>query len=112
MENGQDVFIPWVLSSQPAQKKRKGRTRRCRKQDEATQVDEQQSQSTEQPQVFNRYYHMFARGELQRLVHEAARELDLVVASSLDSEHHKGIELIQDGWERSNYYVEVRCWKN
>ena len=59
--------------------------------------------------VYHRYYHMFAKGELTRLTCEAAQEMDLVVGPP--EEGRRGIEIMQDGWERSNYYVELRCWK-
>jgi len=112
MEDGQDVFVPWVLPSQTAQKKLKVRTKRRMKSTQQDEVANEDEQERGQPQIFNRYYHMFAKGELQRLVHEAADELELVVASRSDSTNLRGIEVVQDGWERSNYYVEIRCWKS
>lgn len=59
--------------------------------------------------IYHRYYHMFAKGELTRLTCEAAEGMGLVVG--LPEGGRRGIEVIQDGWERSNYYVELRCWK-
>jgi len=67
-----------------------------------------------QPMVYNRYYHMFARGELSGLVVEAAKELDLHVGPKVQDTvtgNVNGLEIVQDGWERSNYYVEVRRWQ-
>ncbi|KAJ4488055.1 S-adenosyl-L-methionine-dependent methyltransferase [Lentinula aciculospora] len=84
-EPGKDVFVPWVLPSDTVQ--------------------------TRQEQVFNRYYHMFAKGELTQLVSEAAEEMGLYVgAKSERAGIHRGIDFKQNGWERSNYYVEVHCW--
>ncbi|KAG6845737.1 hypothetical protein H0H87_005003 [Tephrocybe sp. NHM501043] len=87
---GKDVVVPWVLTPQKGAREK-----------------------TTGQQVFNRYYHMFAKGELSGLVCDAARELGLDVGSSqaTDSHRQRGIEIVQDGWERSNYYVELRCWE-
>lgn len=82
---GQDVVVPWVLSEQGGG-----------------------------GGVFNRYYHMFARGELVGLVHDAVNELGRQLGSpspSKDSPVSRGVDVVQDGWERSNYYVELRCWE-
>ncbi|KAF9069851.1 hypothetical protein BDP27DRAFT_661886 [Rhodocollybia butyracea] len=78
---GKDVFVPWVLPDPNADK----------------------------TQVFNRYYHMFAKGELTQLVSEASEEMGLQVGTK-NSDAQTGIELKQDGWERSNYYVELHRW--
>ena len=70
--------------------------------------------------IYNRYYHMFGKGELLKLVCEAARDMGLAVkctsgndphANPQDSTSKRGIEIVQDGWEKSNYYVEFRCWE-
>ncbi|KAF7363329.1 Trna methyltransferase [Mycena sanguinolenta] len=66
--------------------------------------------SDDKTQVFNRYYHMFDDGELAGLVALAAEELSLVVGPP-SSSHLKGVEIVQDGWERSNHYVELRRWQ-
>ncbi|KAI0725164.1 S-adenosyl-L-methionine-dependent methyltransferase [Fomitopsis betulina] len=97
---GRDVFVPWVLSSQNAGK---------------ANVQVRDTEDTLEPKVFNRYYHMFAQGELRQLVEEAALELGLEVGSEVDQQHDsgkvvQGLEVIQDGWERSNYYVELKRW--
>lgn len=64
------------------------------------------------PQVYHRYYHMFAKGELAGLVHDAARDLGIQVGPpSHDARTKRGMEIVQDGWERSNYYVELRRWE-
>lgn len=58
-------------------------------------------------QQFDRYYHFFAKGELRALVEETIRELGL---QSGPPRTGAGVEVVQDGWERSNYYVELRRW--
>lgn len=104
--NGQDVMVPWVLKSQQPKKKKTGRE----KDSEVEQNQPQDSQA--QDPVFNRYYHMFAQGELRALVCEAAEEMDIQIGSQVDQlEHQRGMEIIQDGWERSNYYIELRFWE-
>jgi len=65
----------------------------------------------EEKQVYNRYYHMFAKGELARLVTEAAMGLNLIIgAADGQLPSSEGVEIVQDSWERSNYYVELRRW--
>ncbi|THU86437.1 S-adenosyl-L-methionine-dependent methyltransferase [Dendrothele bispora CBS 962.96] len=84
---GQDVFVPWNLNRQS-------------------------TRSDNETQIFNRYYHMFAKGELIALVVEAARELGLHIGPrGRDQEIKQGVDIVQDGWERSNYYIELRRWK-
>lgn len=69
-------------------------------------------------QTYNRYYHMFEEGELMELVCEAATDLGLLVGSApvkgsgdgAGPQAVCGVEIVQDGWERSNYYVELRLW--
>lgn len=84
------------------------------------------------PRIYQRYYHMFAEGELQALVKEAAQNLHLVIGDQ--SEYHQstsasesvthyledgqkrdrsvhGVQFVQEGWERSNYYVELLLWQ-
>lgn len=93
--SGKDVVVPWVLSATT-----------------------NKALETQEPQIFNRYYHMFGKDELRGLVEEASRELELQVGPPLSNEASKGairmgrgVEIVQDGWERSNYYVELRCWE-
>jgi tRNA (uracil-5-)-methyltransferase TRM9 len=97
-ETGQDVFVPWVLSEP--------RTN-------GTNRHDLEPATTGEQLVFNRYYHMFAHGELTELVRKAARELGLHVGTRDDGSERKvrGLEIVQDGWERSNYFVELRCWE-
>lgn len=90
---GRDVFVPWVLSKPTA----KG----------SPQLDGE----AESPQVFNRYYHMFEAGELRGLVVQAAERMGLSVGEEVAGGEKEGVEIVQDGWERSNYFVELRRWK-
>jgi tRNA (uracil-5-)-methyltransferase TRM9 len=63
------------------------------------------------PRIYHRYYHMFDEGELRELVCEASEELGLVVSPPSGEERGKGvryIDIVQDGWEKSNFYVELR----
>lgn len=71
----------------------------------------QGQQSGVQPPVYQRYYHLFAKGELVTLVRDACAVLGLVVGPP-DSPGGVpcGVEVLQDSWERSNYYVELRRW--
>ncbi|KAG8217754.1 glycosyltransferase family 28 [Butyriboletus roseoflavus] len=99
--SGKDVFVPWVMSQQgPAR-------------NQATKLPVENalgnSGTIAEAPVYHRYYHMFAKGELTRLTCETAQGMGLVVGPP--EEGRRGIEIIQDGWERSNYYVELRCWK-
>ncbi|KAL1745658.1 hypothetical protein HDZ31DRAFT_62968 [Schizophyllum fasciatum] len=90
-EAGADVFVPWVLS------------------------DKTKSQSdapTTEPRVYNRYYHMFSQGELRRLVELAAGQSGLAIGEAeAFPAGSRGLQVVQDGWERSNYYVELRLWR-
>ncbi|KAF4614753.1 hypothetical protein D9613_003253 [Agrocybe pediades] len=94
--NGKDVVVPWVLSK------------------EMQSSSSPSTQKDDQPRVYNRYYHMFAKGELAGLVLEAAQELGLQVGAKpneIGVGNLQGLEIVQDGWERSNYYVELRRWQ-
>jgi tRNA (uracil-5-)-methyltransferase TRM9 len=97
ISTGQDVFVPWVLSQAPSKP-----------------LDHQGPEGGD-PKVFNRYYHMFASGELEGLAREAAAILGLEVISkpSSASDHRvrQGIEIVRSGWERSNWYIELKRWQ-
>lgn len=80
----QDVFVPWVHSV---------------------------AVSGEGPAVLQRYYHLFATGELLQLVHDAVTSLNLAIGSAQDAPNcTQGVEIVRQGWERSNWYVEIRRW--
>jgi tRNA (uracil-5-)-methyltransferase TRM9 len=97
--HGQDVFVPWVLSSDNARSKMP-RT--------------EQSQKIP-PDAIRRYYHMFSKDELRGLVQSAAQELGLKVGPPPSNETEvkgtEGVQIVVSGWERSNYYIELRRWQ-
>ncbi|KAH9001341.1 hypothetical protein EDB92DRAFT_1788791 [Lactarius akahatsu] len=99
--SGQDVFVPWSLST--------GRAR-----SEAPKIKEAVGNALETtPEVIQRYYHMFAKDELGQLVRVAAQEMGLMVGPPPMNqvEAAEGIEIVASGWERSNYYVELQRWR-
>ena len=95
---GQDVFVPWVIPVQGQDRKRQ------------TRVQQDDARSNDVP-VYNRYYHMFSKGELVRLAVEAAEGMSLIVGTpNTNVKDKQGCEIVRDGWERSNYYIELRRW--
>jgi tRNA (uracil-5-)-methyltransferase TRM9 len=61
---------------------------------------------------------MFAKDELRGLTQLAAQEIGLVVDSpslpvdgAEKARAEDGVEIVATGWERSNYYIELRRWK-
>ncbi|GAB5592206.1 Alkylated DNA repair protein alkB [Umbelopsis nana] len=64
----QDVFVPWTLS--------------------AAKTNEEQAAEDESKKVYQRYYHLFAKGELD----------DLIVESGL-------ADIKSSGYDRDNHYV-------
>lgn len=82
---GQDVFVPWTLT---------GRHR---------QQSSGDTNSTDAGQTHDRYYHLFERGELEQLVQEAAEE----ISSDDRLGGAKTVEVVESGWERENWYVEL-----
>lgn len=109
-ERGQDVFVPWVLTSS---KPREGsKTNRGKDKNRGTPVPNGMEEPA--PKRFERYYHMFAAGELADLASEAIKDMGLVIGTGEeiqdDLRETKGVEIVQDGWERSNYFVELRRW--
>jgi len=72
----------------------------------------EQDERTEEPKkVFNRYYHMFSNGELRELTITAVEELGLDIGNESNVSIDQGVEIVQWGWERSNYYIEIRRWQ-
>jgi len=102
----QDVLVPWVHSASSTTN---------------SQAELTQSNTRPNPKVFQRYYHLFGPSELFVLLCQAAKELGLQLGAAApvrvepfphDMERTKGIEIIQEGWERSNYYIEARLWES
>lgn len=98
--DGKDVFVPWMMSQQATAPNQAAK--------QFARAAPVNSGTVVGPPVYHRYYHMFAEGELRRLTYEAAQGIGLVVGPP--EKGKRGIEIVQDGWERSNYYVELRCW--
>lgn len=124
--SGLDVFIPWVLTK-PGASKEKSTPKAQSNHRSQCNIASQTEQShkvpdkplvTEPPRIYNRYYHMFAEGELSELVRDAASELDLQIGPHpkhpvpVAVNRQRGVEIVQDGWERSNYFVELRRWQS
>lgn len=97
---GQDVFVPWILATQ---KMKRGQN--------VVEVTKEDGTAEKPNKVFNRYYHMFSKGELYELTTTAAQDLGLAVGNESDSASCQGVEIVQCGWERSNYYIEIRRWR-
>lgn len=72
----QDVFVPWKLQAKP----------------------EQDPNSTDNQQTFQRYYHLFRQGELKGLIMQAARELGL--ADTLQTDQ-------SEQWEEGNWWIRA-----
>jgi tRNA (uracil-5-)-methyltransferase TRM9 len=54
---------------------------------------------------------MFAKGELQILARQAAENLGMLISDQApNNPTGDGISVIQEGWERSNYYIELLTW--
>jgi tRNA (uracil-5-)-methyltransferase TRM9 len=58
---------------------------------------------------------MFSKDELRGLVQSAAQELGLKIGSphlnEAEVEGTEGVGIVVSGWERSNYYIELRRWQ-
>lgn len=72
-QNNQDVFVPWTLQEKCAVKGEEGK-------------------------VFNRYYHLFKKGELRELTMDAIKLLPL----HFPPIH---IDIHDEGWERGNWWI-------
>ncbi|CCM02396.1 uncharacterized protein FIBRA_04494 [Fibroporia radiculosa] len=118
---GQDVFVPWVLSQMSSKPKPSAKSSRTRSNGSGSTYQEEEAVSpspednttgtSEKPAVFNRYYHMFAQANELGLVIGSPHELRVESPDSKHIRNMTGIDIVQDGWERSNYYVEIRCWR-
>jgi len=92
--HGVDTLVPWVLT--------KGRA----------QPSMEDAPASSQ-QIFERYYHFFAPGELLKLTREAGRVLGLLEGTPSQSMPRgtRGFEITRDGYEKSNFYVELQLWE-
>jgi len=125
--SGRDVFVPWVMLKEDSNKRKlKGK---AELEDGVSSAIVSPNETTvcapttlvpDEPQIFNRFYHMFAKGELAELVRSAGSDLGLHVgpattlamARGTSTEARgRGLEIVQDGWEKSNHYVELRRWE-
>ncbi|KZT61574.1 S-adenosyl-L-methionine-dependent methyltransferase [Calocera cornea HHB12733] len=87
-KKAQDVFVPWQKAI--GKGKEKGKEGGDQKQE-----------------VHQRYYHMFEKGELRGLVMQAAKSLELQVLEDAEDVKVPSVQIVQEGWERSNWYVEL-----
>lgn len=117
-QTGQDVFVPWKLTENtpgPSCKVEKALPKQI---SEAPIEDAEQTSTKPGTAVFNRYYHMFDRGELRDLVVAAAKGMDISseepgsrIHSENGTQKKTFIEIVKDDWEKSNYYVEFRLYQ-
>ena len=89
----QDVLVPWVLQPKPG-----------------TKLSKEEEDPSPQPQVFNRYYHLFVKGELRQLVESAAQSggytLSLEGESGSFGQNEKWVRIKAEGWEADNWWLE------
>ncbi|KAJ1556723.1 tRNA methyltransferase, has a role in tRNA modification, partial [Cladochytrium tenue] len=81
--DAQDVYVPWTLNPSAQQKSVAGTAR----------VDSDAASVKAAPVVFQRYYHVFVKGELEALVRDAAGPAASITAS---------------GYDRDNWYLIAR----
>ncbi|KZT26268.1 S-adenosyl-L-methionine-dependent methyltransferase [Neolentinus lepideus HHB14362 ss-1] len=109
-KRGVDVFVPWVLK-EPSSNRSNIPARHTSHQGTSPLTIMHESSA----KAFNRFYHMFAAGELEQLVIEAAEDMNIQLGpKSTDSSINagvSGIAVVQSGWERSNYYIELQRWR-
>lgn len=115
----QDVLVPWVMQ-QDQKPKLKIRSRRGRSKTDPAAQEETDPHLVEHPivsndsPVFQRYYHLFAPGELTELATTAATKLNLYIGPKPLEVHTEdqihGVYISPEGWERSNLYVELTRW--
>ncbi|EJU00790.1 S-adenosyl-L-methionine-dependent methyltransferase [Dacryopinax primogenitus] len=87
-EKVQDVFVPW----------KKAAVQRANGAGTETETE---------TELHQRYYHLFTKDELGDLVREAAKCLGLHILQGEDSSESNGLRIVQEGWERSNWYIEL-----
>lgn len=124
----QDVLVPWVVKPGPGEGKKKANGNgRMRGRGNGANGGEENANGkvngngngrvapTPEPQpvvnvnaddkVFNRYYHLFVKGELRDLVKTAARSEGF----RLDDEKTAGekyLRIVNEGWEADNWWIE------
>ena len=83
--NEQDVLVPWSLNEFKDTKKEKESNNQFQKKRSKMDNEAQPSETSEES--FQRYYHLFKKGELDELVVEA------------------GGKIIESDYDRDNYYI-------
>lgn len=121
----QDVLVPWVLQ-RPSSSSTSSTPRPPPVDNPAPNTAPDSDSSTArdhspQPQVFERYYHLFTAGELRQLVHDAAEEEGFVLLPNLAEkgeeanctappqkvpEGRKWLRVCGEGWEMDNWWLE------
>lgn len=83
--NEQDVLVPWSMSEF------KNSDTKNPKEPESKKVKKDEtSQEEEEQEVYQRYYHLFKKGELDELVKEA------------------GGTILESGYDRDNWYIKFQ----
>jgi len=117
---GKDVFVPWTLTSVAPQGDSEATPNKklILKAESTPEKSTSEHQQRNELVAFNRYYHMFDKGELRLLVKEAATEIGIEEQAETDRRRDCSdsdtaktfLEFVRDDWERSNFYVELRLW--
>lgn len=108
---GRDVFVPWKLQSKPTaravdssrterrtkEKGARGKSIEAGEGEAESQADDSPAQTSEP--TYQRYYHLFERGELRTLVKEAVNELRLEESVRIDEDEE---------WEQGNWCIQAR----
>ena len=92
--NEQDVLVPWSMSEFPVKKEEfKGKVKEEEEEELKEEEEEKESQSKRvkmDESAFQRYYHLFKKGELDELVKEA------------------GGTILESGYDRDNWYIKFQ----
>ena len=97
--NEQDVLVPWSMSEFPVKKeefKEKVKEEEELKEEEQEELKEEEEKESQSKRVkkdesaFQRYYHLFKKGELDELVKEA------------------GGTILESGYDRDNWYIKFQ----
>lgn len=128
----QDVLVPWVVKPGPGEGRKArggpgaqtGRGRGAKANTErrgeegdggAAPVEEEgaagekkgeesapEGPRVEEDKVYNRYYHLFVKGELRELVERAAADEGFKVGSP----QGRYMRVVSEGWEADNWWIE------